>query len=145
MDVDTNLADGLGQWLATQEIGSWAANGVYADSNQTAIVVQAVPQSPDRLVTLTLYGIGDAANFSDSAVGLQVRTRWAGRDPRAVNNLAGRLFDALHGIEHLTVGGVHIVQVRRLSWVSLGTDGTGRWSRSDNYALDLHYPSTHRT
>lgn len=142
----TDLLTGLAAYLQTAGIGTWSTSGAYT-VGQTGIVLGTVPQAPDRVITLTAYSVRDNAALSDSVVGVQTRCRWAGQDPRPVDDLADRIFDLLHGMTHTTLsGGVHVVQCLRQSGpVSLGQDQNGRWSNSSNYYLTVHRPSANRT
>lgn len=141
----TDLLEGVAQHLAGLGIATWDPAGVYT-SAQTGIVLATVPASPDRIITLSGYGIADSPNLSDSLAGLQVRTRWDGGDPRPVDDLADRIFDELHGLTGLLLPtGVQLVLCLRTSWTSMGQDANRRWSRSDNYSVTAHRPSPHRT
>lgn len=142
----TDLLTGLAAYLQTAGIGTWNTSGAYSAA-QTGIVLGTVPQAPDRIITLTAYPVRDDAALSDSVIGVQVRCRWGGQDPRLVDDLADSIFSALHGITHVTLtGGVKVVQILRQSGpVSLGQDQNGRWSNSSNYYLTVHRPSANRT
>ena len=142
---ETNLMTGIAQLLATAGLGVWRDTGIYAPT-ETGIVMDTVPQSPDRVITLTDYVVSDDPTLSDSVIGVQVRTRWGGQDPRPVKDLDGSIFDALHGLEGVTLtGGIHIVSCFRRSGVSMGQDANNRWGRSSNYYATVHRPSTNRT
>ena len=142
---ETNLLTGIAQLLATANLGTWRDTGVYAAA-ETGIVFDTVPATPDRVITLTDYVVSDDPTLSDSVIGVQVRTRWAGADPRPVKDLDGGIFDALHGLESVTLtGGIHIVSMFRRSGTSMGQDLGNRWGRSSNYYATVHRPSTNRT
>lgn len=144
MGFETNLLTGFAQLLAAAGIGTWQENGVYA-ATETGIVIDAVPASPDRIISLTDYVVSDNPTLSDSIIGVQVRTRWGGQDPRLVKDLDGLIFAALHGMPAVTlVGGVHVVSCFRRSGVSMGQDANNRWGRSSNYYVSVHRPSTNR-
>ena len=142
----TDLLTGLAVHLAAGGLGAtWNTSGAYT-ALQTGIVLGNVPQSPDRIITLTGYGVGDSPNLSDSVLGVQVRCRWGGSDPRPVDDLADSIFNLLHGKTALTLTtGVTVVQCLRQSATTLGQDGNSRWSNASNYYLTVHRPSTHRT
>ena len=143
----TDLLTGLAAYLAglTPALGTYNTSGAYT-ALQTGIVLGAVPQDPDRVITLTAYGISDDAGLSDSVVGVQVRCRWGGQDPRPVDDLADAIFDVLHNLKHPTLStGVTIVQCLRRSHASLGQDDSRRWMTASNYAVTVHRPSAHRT
>ena len=144
MGYRTDLLTGLARHLAAEGIGTWNPDGVYTPA-QTGVVLGAVPPAPDRIITLTGYGVTDDLVHADTITGIQVRCRWAGRDPRPVDDLADLVFDLWHGAGPLTLPtGVRVLQLERRSSASLGTDDNGRWSRSDNYYATTHRPSPHR-
>lgn len=144
----TDLLTGLAAYLQTAGIGTWNTSGLYT-ATQTGIVLGTVPQTPDRIVTLTAYTVDDDASLSDSVVGVQVRCRWGGSDPRPVDDLADSIFALLHGNTAFTLGSgataVTVVQCLRSSGVSLGQDANNRWSSVANYYLTVHRPSTNRS
>lgn len=144
MGFETDLLTGIAQLLATASIGTWRATGVYTAS-ETGIVLDNVPATPDRIITLSDYTVSDDSTLSDSVIGVQVRTRWVGQNPSLVKDLDGLIFDLLHGMPSKTlVGGVHVVSCFRNSGASLGQDANTRWMRSSNYYLTVHRPSTNR-
>lgn len=144
----TNLLTGLAVALQTQGLGTWAPSGVYT-TDQTGIVLFNTPQAPNRIITLSTYPVSDHPSLSDSVIGLQVRTRWGGQDPRYVIDLDDSIFTYIHGKTNWTVGSgasaVVIVQCLSQSAISLGQDENGRWMFSHNYYLTLWRPSTNRT
>jgi len=142
---EVQLLTGIAQLLATANLGTWRDTGVYTAA-ETGIVFDTVPQSPDRVITLTDYVVSDDPTLSDSVIGVQVRTRWGGQDPRPVKDLDGSIFDALHGLEGVDLtGGIHIVNMFRRSGTSMGQDANNRWGRSSNYYATVHRPSQNRT
>ena len=145
MSFTKDLLTGLAAYLHSASVGTWKATGAYT-SGQTAIVIGALPQTPDRAIALAFYPVEDSPSLSDSVAGVQVITRWGGEDPTATDDLADGVFDALHGMTAVTLStGVRVVQCLHQSGASLGRDGNGRWERSDNYYLTIHRPSTHRS
>jgi len=142
---ETNLLTGIAHLLADAGLGTWRDTGVYTTA-ETGIVLDTVPASPDRVITLTDYVVSDDPTLSDSIIGVQVRTRWGGQDPRPVKDLDGGIFNALHGLEGVTLtGGIRIVSIFRRSGASLGQDVSYRWMRSSNFYATVHRPSTNRT
>lgn len=144
----TDLVDGIAAQLAVTVDGvSYDPTGAYP-TDTTGIFDEVMPDGdsvPDRCVTLTTYPLGDDPTLSDSTVGLQVRVRSAGEDPRDAKDLDDAIFDALQAIAPVTLGGIRIVNFTRTSGVSLGQDERKRWHRSSNYTLDIWRPSTYRT
>lgn len=144
MGHTSDLLSGIAEYLGTQGVGTWRATGVYS-AGETGIVLGLLPQSPDAVISLAGYSVSDDATLSDSVMGVQVRTRTAGLDPRPTADLADAIFVALQGLGDVTLGGVRIQMIARQSWTQLGADSSQRQQRSDNYYVTTHYPSTHRT
>lgn len=144
MGYRTDLLTGIASLIDSGGLATWRSAGVYA-AGETGIVLGTVPSSPDRIVTLTSYGVDDDPTLSDSTTGVQVRTRWGGQDPRPVDDLADAIFALLHNRGPLTLStGVRVVQIHRQSSTPLGQDTNARWSRSDNYYVAAHYPTPNR-
>ncbi len=145
MGFTDDLLAGVAQYLAGGGVGTWRADGAYLPTDPEPIVITAVPSAPDRVIVLTPYTVSDDGSLSDSVQGLQVRLRGT-VDPRVVQGLADRVFDRLHGSHGVTLpGGLRLVIAERRSGTPLGTDGTGRHERSENYHLTVWRPSPHRT
>ena len=142
----TDLLTGLAVYLAAGGLqATWSPTGEYT-ALQTGIVIRNVPPAPDRIITLTAYPVSDSPALSDSVLGLQVRCRWGGQDPRPVDDLSDAIFNLLHGKTTLTLStGVTVVQCLRQSAKTLGQDDNLRWSNAHNYYLTVHRPSTNRT
>jgi Bacteriophage minor capsid protein len=142
----TDLLTGLAVYLAAGGLGAtWNATGAYTVL-QTGIVLGNIPQSPDRVITITAYAVADSPNLSDSTVGVQIRTRWDGQDKRGVDDLDDSIFNLLHGKCDLTLStGVVVGQCYRQSASTLGQDESNRWGNVSNYYCSVHRPSTNRT
>ena len=143
MSFTGDLLNGLAQVLADGGAGTYRPAGAYAAS-ETAIVFGAMPQTPDRAIVLATYTVTDDASLSDSVIGVQVRCR-GGANPHDVDDVAGAVFDQLHGRTAYEAGTVHVVQSLHQSGAPLGRDENNRWERSENYYLTVHRPSAHRT
>lgn len=144
MSFTGNLLNGMAQLLATGGAGTYRSDGTAYLPGETAIVLGAMPQTPDRAIVLSDYPVTDDPSLSDSVIGLQVRTR-GGTDPHDVKAIAGAVFDLLHGATAYQAGTVHVVQSLRQGGGPLGRDDSNRWEHSENYYLTVHRPSTHRT
>ena len=143
----TDLLTGLASYLSLAGVGiTWSPLGAYRPL-QTGVVLGNVPQTPDRIITLTAYGISDSPNLSTSVIGVQVRCRWEGEDKRPSDDLTDAIFNLLHGMTNTTLQtGVQIVQCLRISGpASLGQDDNRRWANSSNYAVTVSRPSANRT
>jgi hypothetical protein len=98
--------------------------------------------TPDRAVALNCYAATDEAKVALSRLRLQVMVRGVVNDSLDAGDLADTIFDALHGLENLWFGGVHLVQCFRISRVPLGIDSAKRTTRADNYECDVDLPVT---
>lgn len=128
-----DLLRGIAEYLAVRGVGTWRAAGAYLPG-EVGIVIDAIPQEPDGLITLTGYPVADELD-GDALVGVQVITRAGGDDPRPSNDLAGMVFETLHGLESVELGGFPVRLCWRQSGTSLGADGVRRWSRSQNFYI----------
>lgn len=144
-DFETRFLTGMAALLAAETAGTWRPDlSAYAET-ETGIVLGALPQSPPRAIALNAYSVDDDPSLSDSVLGLQVLTRWSDQDPRNVGDLAGSVYDALHGRTHFVLaGGVHVVQALLRSATSTGPDDNSRWRRVQNFYCSVHRPSPHR-
>jgi hypothetical protein len=143
-DFTTNLLTGLAVYLAAHSIGTWSPTGAYTVL-QTGIILGNIPQSPDRIVALAAYPVSDSPSLSDSVIGVQIKCRWGGADPRPVDDLADSIFSLLHGSQQIALStGVTIVQCRRNSGAPLGMDVNERWSNVANYYVTVLRPSANR-
>jgi len=143
----SNLLTGLAVHLAAGGIeATYRTSGVFT-ALETGIVLGSIPQTPDRIVTLTVYDSDDDPALSDSAVRVQVRCRAQGADKRLVDNLEDAIFNLLQNKLDITLStGVTVGQIHRASGpASLGQDGNSRWSTSSNYSVSAHRPSANRT
>lgn len=135
------LLTAIGQYLEAAGIGKWT--GPYG-ALDTPIAIDALASTPDRGIALTLYPVADSGG-TGSTVGLQLRFRGPAGNRSAVKNTADNVFDALHGLEHLTWGGIPIVKVERQSGAYLGTDANNRSESTENYYIELIRSGTNRS
>jgi hypothetical protein len=143
--LQTDLLTGFAVKIAGGSIGAtWDQNGAY-DVNATGIKLRKTPDKPDRLITLSAYGISDTASLPNSVIGLQVRSRWGGTDPRPADDLDDDVFGLLQEWAGTLSTGIQVALCRRVSGPqSLGQDGNGRWSVVSNYAVTAYWPTSHR-
>jgi hypothetical protein len=142
---DRQLVVGIAMLLRDAGHGQWNPTGIYQGATTTGIFIMAVPDLPDRLITLTPYAVTDDADEAMSTQGLQVRTRWGGGNPLDVLDLDSAIFDTLHALTMTTLStGVTLSQCLRRSSASMGQDSSKRWGMSSNYYLDVNRPGPHR-
>lgn len=145
--LDVLLCRGLIDYLATVGLVTWRADASYPATYQAvAAFILSWPSGPDRIATLSPYLVADDPEQAMSTIGVQIRTRWAGSNPRAVLNFSAAIFDVLHGLGPAELpGGVRMSQCLRRSSASMGQDGSQRWSWVDNYYVDVERPSDNRS
>ncbi|GLH97345.1 minor capsid protein [Phytohabitans aurantiacus] len=138
------LLVGIAQRLHTAGIGTWRATGAYM-VNETAIVIRAIPQTPNLLITLAPYPVGTALRgMQDHTSAIQIRVRGT-EDPRVCDDLADAIFDDLDSLGRATLNTVAVVDMWRQSYTSLGQDAQNRWERSENYYVEAMRATTNRT
>jgi minor capsid protein len=140
----SRLVHGLATYLADHGIGTYRPDGAYRE-RETGIVIATVPASPPRLVALTPYPVADAVDQADTVLGLQVRCRSSGADPREALDTADAVFDLLAGASHLDLGGVLVHLIERTASGPMGRDDNGRYEHADTYRLTTDHPTRHRT
>lgn len=144
MGFQEDLAVGFARLLDAEGVGRWRATGRY-ETSETGILLRTLPQGPDRVISLSVYGVDDDPTLGDDVVGLQVTTRWEGGDPRPNDSLADRIFDELQNLPRTTLTTeVVVTRCYRRSWSSLGQDANTRWRTAQNFYVTAHRPSPHR-
>lgn len=141
MGFQVDLVTGIGQLLHAGNVGKWAGPFIAAD---TAIVIDALGSTPDKGIALTLYDVENGGG-TDTVMGLQCRVRGTPGNRTTAKDILDRLFDALHDLEHVTIGGVPVVRIWWQSGAPLGTDTANRQEYTANYYIQLTRPGTHRT
>lgn len=135
MGYENDIVEAVAELLEVEGVAEWDADGMYAATGGPAIFIQAYPEIDRPVVTLSPYPVQAANDPNDSTLGLQVRTRSPGRDPRPTNDLDDAVFRALHGRRGVSLAGYRITQILFQSGASMGQDGSERWGRSANYYI----------
>lgn len=143
MSWTRNLTHGLALRLAAAGVGTYRETGAYT-ATETGIVIATVPQDPPRLLAITPYPLATHPTHADEVVGLQVRARSAGADPRDALDLVDAVHDAIGGATHLDLAGVIVHRVERRASAPMGRDANGRYEHADTYHLQAHHPTLHR-
>lgn len=140
----SRLLVGLAEHLHAAGVGTWRATGAY-QAAETGICIRAIPQNPERIITLAAYPLGTALQgMADHLTGVQIRLRGTA-DPRVCDDLADAVFDELDGLAGARWEEIPIVQMWRQSYTSLGQDGNQRWERSENYYVHAMRPTSNNT
>ena len=132
---ENDITTAVAELLAARGVGEWRPSGAYDAGALPAIFIQAVPDIARDVITLSPYPVQAGLDPNDSVLGLQVRTRTQGRDPRRTNDLDGAVYDVLHGARGLSLSGYRITKILFQSGASMGQDGSERWGRSANYYI----------
>jgi hypothetical protein len=137
MAATKDLLTAIATLLAGAGIGlSWNPSGVYT-AGQTGIFTMYMPDTPDRVVVLTLVDTDDNVTLPFGSKMLQVRGRGNRNDPLDVAELLDPIFDTLHGRMNVAAGGSVIVQILRRISAPLGADENVRFERADQYYMDV--------
>lgn len=139
MAFTVDLLESLGNLLATDGVGDYSPPWLATD---VAIVIDALPASPDRAIAMSLYPVSDSAG-TDSTVGVQFRIR-GNKDRRSAKDTIDALFNALHDRTHYLIGITPVVRSWRQSGAYLGTDTSNRQEYTENYYLQITRSGTHR-
>ncbi|SDD86676.1 minor capsid protein [Actinokineospora iranica] len=144
MSWTARLAHGLAELLADAGVALYRPTGVYR-GDEVGIVLGTVPAAPSSVLVLTPYPLADDVDQADSVLGLQVRARAAGPDPRPALDLLDAVFDELHGATHLNLGGALVHLAQRTASVPLSRDQNDRYEHADTYQLTAHRPTRYRS
>lgn len=141
----SQLLEGLAVKLHNAGVGVWKPPGpdVKYLPTDKAIVLQAIPPSPDRLITLTAYLVNTTPGSQDITVGIQVRLRGT-TDPRVCQDMGDAVFELLDSSGRQLWGDIPIVDVTRRSHSPLGYDGNKRWEAAHNYYAEAMRKTLHR-
>lgn len=140
MGFTTDLITGIGKYLQAHGVGKW--DTPYATSD-IPLAAYALPATPDRAVSITPYPVSDSGG-TDSITAIQFRARGTAGNRMNAADVMDAIFDQLHDVEHVTIGGICIVRIWRQSQAYLGTDGNNRQEHTANYYIQLTRTGTHR-
>lgn len=143
MSWTNDLLEGFAEYLAAEGVGIWRSSGVYA-SDETAIVIGDLPQTPPHAIALHEYGVADNSRHGMGITGIQIRFRGGTPNPRDVNDLSDAAFSCLEGLEKAMFGGVSVDLVYRQLHARLGRDSNNRYEIADSYYLLTNRPTDHR-
>lgn len=141
MSVETDLRVGLAGLLEAAGVGVYKPGGVYL-ATETAIVLGELPTSPNRAIGISLYSPVDAIKQNLTTYRAQFWIRGTPNNSLDSGDLACAIFDAIHGIEGVTMGSLWLIQCYRLSALTMGIDASKRSERSDNYLVQVNTPQT---
>ena len=147
--VDTEaLLKGLAAHLAAAGVGSWEPDPtVPLPTTGTVIVLAAYPPRPDRVVTVGLPYTEDDSHggpmMGHSLLRISIHARGLPHQPLDAKALADDVYEALHGLSGVSLGGVPVGWVQRVSGGPIGTDGDHRATAAGNYEISLDDPTAH--
>ena len=142
------LVKGIAQRLHDAGVGVWQPDpAVPLPTSGTVVVVGAYPPRPDRVVTVGLpYSVDDAHGgpmMGHTLLRLSVHCRGLSHEPLDAAALADAVHAALHGLSGVSLGGVPVGWVQRVSGGLIGTDGDHRATAAGNYEVSLDDPTAH--
>lgn len=138
MSITSGLLAGIATDLDAQGLAT------YTGGAGGTVYFKELPTSPDRCVALTAYATVDEPRIARSRVRVQFYFRGDPNQALTVDDDADAVFEWLHGRQdfYYAAGGIHVIQVYRISSIPGGVDGSKRSERSDNYEFDLDLPTT---
>jgi hypothetical protein len=142
VSITTDLLDGFAGVLVAAGVATYRSDGSTYLPGETAVTFTILPQTPDRVVTLTDYPVLDDPKLPMASIGVQVRVRGIPGSPRDVQALRDSIYTALQGLADQTWGSVHAVQVYRRSSIPNGQDTSLRFEYFENYYVDVDLPVT---
>lgn len=131
----TLLLEGVAQRLEDNGVGRYIPDtdqeSVYA-ADDLAIVLQDVPASPARLITLNTYSPTDHPHMAYGTVQVQFRVRGFNTE---CDDIADAIYNLFHQARYMDIvaGYPAISYSGRVSSIPLGRDPNGWSERSDNY------------
>lgn len=144
-DPTVDLLEGIAGLIVAAGLGVYRPVGAdepYAET-EVGITLNDMPPEPDWIICLSDYQVAaDPYPTSFGTIGVQIRTRAAGPDPRNEKRLRGALFQLLHGTTDRWFGSCHLVQLLYKTTVPLNEDDSNRWEYSTNYYADVDFPPT---
>lgn len=144
MGFTDDLLTGLALDLDTASVGVWNDTGIY-QPDEIGIVIGRLPDQPSNIIALAPYGVDDSNVDGDDTIGVQVKTRRDGQDPRPGIDLADAVFEHWHSAHDLTLpNDVFVKQMLRRSWVSGGIDDSNRATTIQNFYVQLPRATAHR-
>lgn len=144
MGWTSDLLTGIAIDLDAAGIGVYRPSGAY-QPGEIAIVIRAIPQAPDQLITLATYAVDNGLRgMADHTTGVQMRIRGTD-DPDVADGIADQIFDRYDSSGRLTLNGIPVVDMWRQSYTPLGQDGNRRWELSHNYYIEAMRPTANRT
>lgn len=110
--------------------------------------IDVVPAEPSECIVLTEYpGPQPEAPHPYDTPNLQVRARSPGRDPRPARARLAAIYNALHNLHGVEIGGLPIVYCYALQSgaAPLGPDQNGRPEYTQNYQFHIRNVTAHRS
>lgn len=142
MSITRDVALGFAGLLVAGGIATLRTSGDYL-ATETAIVYKNMPQTPNRVVVLTVFPVtDDPMPTASGVIGVQALCRGNVADPLDVDALGDDIYQLVQGLLDQQFGAVHVASILRFSSLPTGEDTSRRWSRSDKYHLAVDYPPT---
>ncbi|WP_037141787.1 phage tail terminator protein [Rhodococcoides fascians] len=142
----SQLRTALALELSENNLARYLAHENYGadDSSRPSVFTRPVmPDSPDTAVTISVIDDKRDRDAHNPDLYVRLRFRAAGRNIRAVDDLADRVFEHLHTFEPTAdrqrwPGGVNVQSCFRTATSESATDTTGRYMRADTYRITLN-------
>lgn len=133
------LLEELSQLLEDLDLGTYPGN----------IFLTKMPSTPDSCLVVSRYG-GRESSLADDydEPSIQIRVRGPATDVRVAEQLAERVYDALHGLGSRTLAGGTWLQLMvgiQSGPIPIGQDSNGRTEYTVNVRAEISRASTNRS
>lgn len=133
---EAELQDGICEFLANNSNNAftWSPyTGYPGNESRAPLYSGEIPHTLARGIGVSYYVVQDHPTMSHDIAGVQIMVRGAKQERRDALWLTGTVFDILHGVEHVQIGGHPVTQVWRQSMAPLGFDENAQFVISSNY------------
>lgn len=149
MRIDpTRLVHSLCTLMRDEGYWQFSLTSPYSENrNKPAAFFGGMPTDPHTAVTVRVYDEDTSRDDHNPDIFVQLRFRAAGKDIRAVEDLADKAFQRLHWpAEHQPEvwpprgwpDSVHVLMSRRVVRGIAGQDANERWERADSYRFTIN-------
>lgn len=141
--IFVDFLEGCAAALVANGVGVYRASPAYtlAETGIRFFDMPDGPEVPNNMIVLSVWSVGgDDPNLPIGRLALQARTRAA--DVLTDLGLQGGIYQTFQGLKHVTMGSVHVIQMRNTSSAFDGTDTHGRPGTFHHFYADVDLPAT---
>ncbi|MBV6758356.1 minor capsid protein [Rhodococcus opacus] len=137
-----DVREAIAAYLDAHGIAKYEPDDAYPDDLELpAVFFGAMPEAPDRAVTVNVYDWVTTRDKANPDVFVQLRFRGTA-DMAAADLPADQAFALLDEAEHYAMGDVRVLQSIRRVTTSAALDTNGRYERPESYRFTIHPKGT---